>query len=156
MCGRPWPCPDAPPYVEKRDGQLLLHDPQALAIAKAVNRSNALGTFELNKDRIAHFKARSVEIAAARGLTPDDMVIVILNVNDRIGGQLAEALMPGYDWQSMRDRGEIPFARGLATRAPIQHLLDVFDPDAADTLRAFVGLAVVVIDYDVARIHHSE
>lgn len=153
VCERPWPCPDAPPWVESVNGQLVLHDPMALAVATTVNRANCRRTFELNRDRVTHFQARSVEIAAARGMRPDELVIMIINVNDPTGGQLTEKLMPGHDWQSIRDRGEIPFARGLVGRAGIQDILDVFDPDAAETLRTFDGLAVVVIDYGFASIH---
>ena len=142
--------PDAAVVYEK-DDQLFLDDPVAAAMIRAVGKHNCRNLFEINTDRIEHFKRRQVE----RGMTAEQIVIVLLNVDDVHGGEIANILMPNHDWQEIRDRGEIPVARGLATRAGIQSILDRFDTDAADKLRDMTKLAVVVVDYGVAEIFEA-
>ena len=134
--------------VRKIGGQLVLDDPAAVTIVNAVEKHNCRNTLELNADRVVHFKRRVVE----RGLTAANAVIVLLNVDDVHGGPLAEILMPGFNWQEIRDRGEIPFARGLAVREGIQEALQLFDKEAADKLRKMTDLAVVVMDHGVAEV----
>ena len=113
--------------VREIDGQLVLDDPDAVAVIHAVEKHNCRNTFEMNADRVAHFKRRLAE----RDMTADQAVIVLLNVDDVHGGPLADALMPGHNWQEIRDRGELPFARGLAMREGIQEALGTFDKEAA-------------------------
>jgi hypothetical protein len=132
--------------VREIDGQLVLDDPDAVAVIRAVEKHNCRNTLELNADRVAHFKKRLAE----RGMTADQAVIVLLNVDDVHGGPLADALMPGFNWQEIRDRGEIPFARGLAMREGIQEALGTFDEEAAAKLRDMTDVAVVVVDRGVA------
>ena len=79
---------------------------------RAVGKHNCINTLKMNADRVEDFKER----VAIRGLANADVVIVVMNVNDHNGAMLADALMPGHDWQAIRDRGETPFARGLARR----------------------------------------
>lgn len=134
--------------VREINGQLVLDDPMAVTIIKAIEKHNCRNTFELNADRVTHFKQR----LADRGLSASDVVIVLLNVDDVHGGQLAEAMMPGHNWQEIRDRGEVPFARGLAMRAGIQEVLGTFDKEAATKLQEMTDVAVVVVDYGVAEI----
>lgn len=134
--------------VREISGQLVLDDPDAVAVMRAVGKHNCRGTLEINADRVEHFKHRLAE----RGLSPTEAVIVLLNVDDPNGGQIAEALMPGHNWQEYRDRGEVPFARGLAMREGIEGTLDIFDKEAADKLREMMVAAVVVVDHGVAEI----
>lgn len=134
--------------VREIDGQIVLDDPMAVAMISAVGKHNCRATLEANADRVAHFKQR----LADRGMTAAEAVIVLLNVDDANGAVLAEALMPGYNWQEIRDRGEVPFARGLAMREGIQEALSTLDPDAAVKLRGMTEVAVVVVDYQVAEV----
>ncbi len=134
--------------VREVDGQLVLDDPVAVAVISAVEKHNCRNTLELNADRVEHFKRRLSE----RGMTADQAVIVLLNVDDVHGGPLADVLMPSQNWQEIRDRGEIPFARGLAMRDGIQKVLDTFDKDAATKLKSMTDVAVVVIDHGVAEV----
>lgn len=134
--------------VREVSGQLVLDDPEAVAVIDAVNRLNCKNTLELNADRVAHFKNRLVE----RGMTPDQAVIVLLNVDDVHGGPLADVLMPGQNWQEIRDKGEVPFARGLAMRDGIQEALGAFDKDAAKRLKKMTKVSVVVVDHGVAEV----
>ncbi len=134
--------------VREIDGQMVLDDPDAVAIIQAVGKYNCRNTLELNADRVAHFKNRISE----RGLTASDVVIVLLNVDDVHGGPLADTLMPGCNWQEIRDRGEVPFARGLAGRDGIQEVLNAFDQEAGKKLQDMSGVAVVVVDHGVVEV----
>ena len=134
--------------VREIDGQLVLDDPDARAVIGAVSKHNCKNTLEINADRVTHFKQRLAE----RGMTAKQAVIVLLNVDDIHGGPLADILMPGYNWQEIRDRGEVPFARGLAMRDGIQEALGAFDKDAAKKLKKMAEVAVVVVDHGVAEV----
>jgi hypothetical protein len=134
--------------VREINGQLVLDDPQAVAIIGAISKANCRRTLDMNMDRVAHFKRRAIE----RNMVSAEVVIVILNVDDVHGGMLAEVLMPGTNWQEFRDRGQTPFARGLATREGIQEILETFDREAAAKLRTMADLAVVVVDFGVAEV----
>lgn len=131
--------------VHEINGQLVLVDPEAAAMIMAVEKYNCRSTLVANFGRVFHFKRRIAEI----GMSPKDAVIVVLNVDDPHGGPLADVLMPGFDWQSIRDRGEVPFARGLAGRDGIQEVVDKLDRETGDELRSIQGTAVVVMDHGV-------
>jgi hypothetical protein len=134
--------------VREVNGQLVLDDPVAVGVITAVGKVNCRYTLELNADRVRYFKARLSE----RGMTAQQAVIVLLNVDDPHGGPLADDLIPGHNWQEIRDRGEAPFARGLAMRDDIQEALDAFDNVAASKLKGMTDLAVVVVDHGVAEV----
>ncbi len=134
--------------VRKDNGEIVLVDPEVIAVIGAVGKYNCKNTLEINSDRVDHFKQRLTE----RGMTADEAVIVLLNVDDVHGGPLADVLMPGHDWQEIRDRGEVPFARGLAVRNGIQQALGIFDEDAAMKLKGMTEVAVVVVDHGVAEV----
>jgi len=141
--------PDQPSAVVRKVGeQYVLDDPIAVQVARAVEKYNCRRTFDLHAERVAHFKTRLAE----RGLNPQDTVITLVNVDDPHGSLLAHALMPGHDWQEYRDRGETPFARGLASREGMQAFLEEIDEEAASKLRDMTDAAVVVVDYGVAEI----
>jgi hypothetical protein len=134
--------------IEEIDGKLVLIDPHAAAIIDMVNKYNCKNLFDLNAERIEYFKNRINE----KGLTPQDVVITCINVNDPNGKVIAGILMPDYDWQAILDQEQTPVARGLAQRDGIQGILEVFDIEAAKKLKETEGVAVVVIDYGVAEI----
>ena len=118
------------------------------AITRAIGKRKCHHTLKINADRVVYFKQRLEE----RGMTASNAVIVFVNVDDVNGGPLANKLMPGTNWQKIRDRDEIPFAQGLATREGIQENLDLFDQEAAKKLRDMTDVAVVVVDYSVAEV----
>ncbi len=135
--------------VREIDGQLVLDDSAAFAMFQAVGKHNCQNTLNLQLDRVAHFKER----AAIRGLTAEEVVITLINVDDPHGAPLAEMLMPNHNWQVYRDANEVPFARGLSEREGIQLVLETFDPQAAEKLKNMIELAVVVVDHGVAEIY---
>lgn len=134
--------------VREIGGQLVLEDPIAYAMICAVNKHNCKNTYDLNSDRIEYFKKRITE----KGLSPDNVVVVVINVDDVNGGPVADILMPDFNWQEIRDRGETPFARGLASRDGMQKILQAFDDEAAYKLDKAIDVAVVVIDHQVAEV----
>lgn len=139
-------------YVTEVDGQVVLVDPMACAMIDAIsqhNKSLCRSTLEAQMDRVQHFLKRIREM----NRLPCEVVIVLLNVDDSTGGMVADILMPGYDWQQFRDRGEIPFARGLAGREGLQRVLDELDPPEGQKLReAWAVNAVVVMDHGQAEV----
>ena len=116
-----------------------------------IGKHNCRNTFEMNARCIGRCKKRLIEL----GLAASYAVIVLVNVNDVHGGQIADALIPGMNWQEIRDRGETPFARGLAIREGIQKTLDTFDQEAATTLRGMTGVVAVVVDHGVAEVFQA-
>lgn len=119
-------------FIHTQNGQHVIVDPDAVAVAKVLSKHNCQTMLDANAERVAHFKRRITE----RGESGTDIVIVLIDPGDEHGGPIADVLMPGYDWQAIRDRGEAPVARGLARREPITEMVSMFDVDAATKLRA--------------------
>lgn len=134
------------------NGQLVLDDPTAVGMIRAVDKYNCLGTLKTQRERVQHFVNRMQVLERS----PEDVVIVLINVDDIHGRDLAEALMPSHDWQQYRSKGEVPYARGLAERAGIQDALKLFDHDAAEKLKKHKGIAVVVVDFNTAEVFNPE
>ena len=130
-----------PPFV---DASGTLIDPAAAAVVRAIERENVRRlVVSTQLDRVVYFEARIRD----RGLTPDQWLIVILNVDDANGAALADVLMPGHDWSAIRATGQVPFARGLASRPAIQETLT--DTPAGAELSAIEGVAVLAMDRGV-------
>lgn len=129
--------------VREINGQIVLIDPIGCAVARAVAKHHCKNTLDAQAERVRHFASRVEEL----NVTPEVVVIVLINVDDVHGRDLAEMLMPNNDWQPYRDRGEVPFARGLAVREPIQQYLNSVDEEAGKKLADRVGLSVVVVDH---------
>lgn len=141
---------DAPMAVIKEiNGQIVLDDPQAIAIINVMNKKNCENSLVLNLDRIKHFKQRMVELKK----TPQEVVVVIISVDDVNGEEIAEALMPNQNWQEFRDKGEKPFARGLADRKFMQEILEVIDKETAQKAKTIIGTMVIVVDFGVVEVY---
>lgn len=130
------------------NGQLVLDDPVAVAVIRAVARANCVTSLRDHHERIEHFQRRVSEL----GLSPQEVIIVVINVDDRLGGPLADALMPNTNRAAFRARGEIPYALGLAERAGIEATFGLLDPEIVTRLTAIPGLAIVVVDYGVVAV----
>jgi len=132
--------------IREIDGQLVLDDPDALAVMQAVERENLRrlisGVPEM-RDRVRHFAGR---IHDPHGDDGTRWTIVMLCVDDPNGAKLADLLMPGHDWDAIRARGEVPWARGLADRATFQEMFDSVAPEVGKALRAIDGIAVIAAD----------
>ena len=116
--------------------------PEQLAMTQA-----ALNFFDANAERMKYFKDRAVEL----GRTGHDSVITLINVDCPAGGVLAEALMPGHNWQRFRDIGEVPVARGLVPKDGVLAFLGATGFTTAEReLREANKLMFVVLDSEVA------
>jgi hypothetical protein len=135
-------------YVTVIDGKTVLVDPVAYAFMQAVNKANCENTYLAQIERLQHFKNRISE----KGLDPKTVVINLINVDAPYGGEIAEALMPGYDWQQHRDKGEIPFARGLAMREGMIEIIALIDKEVAEKIRNMEEVPVIVVDHSVVEI----
>jgi hypothetical protein len=135
-----------------REGQAVLVDPVGFAVVQAVERHNCRLLLEANAERVQHFVGR----VAALGRSSSDTVIVLLDVDDPAGSALADVLMPGHDWQAIRDQGMKPIARGLAGREGIQEALDSIDSEAGKVLSSMEALAVVVVANGVGAVFSAQ
>ncbi|MCL1840019.1 hypothetical protein FWF89_03470 [Candidatus Saccharibacteria bacterium] len=134
-------------YVEEVDGEIVLHDPQAMALFRAFAKDQCRRKIiEFQSDRIDHFKNR----AATLGQGPKAVVIGIFNVDDEYGGLIANQLMPGFNWQEIRDKGETPYARGLVDYGWIADVLEKLDKESHQALIDSKELCVVVVDDTIA------
>jgi hypothetical protein len=122
-------------------------------IAVGVSARNGCDhTYLINEDRIDYFQSRVAEL----GKNPAAVVVVVINVDEPsgFGRNLAESLMPGADWQSMRDLGQVPFARGLAERAGIAEAIGkFFNPAVAEAVREYSGVPVIVVDHGIIAVY---
>jgi hypothetical protein len=86
--------------------------------------------FDVNRPRLEELAAR----ALAKGHTCRTCVIVCIEV-DSNWRELVDTLMPGHDWQPLRDAGDVPTARGSVGRAGLVELLSLLVPDIAQALK---------------------
>lgn len=138
--------------VEEVDGQLVLIDPAAEGVIAAVESYNrnqrhmAVGDRVMAQaERVQHFVNRAKE----RGDMAKDVCIVIISAIDPIGEDLAKHLVPECDWQAIIDRGEIPYARGLAGAEGMLALVELHNPAQAGLMKRMMEddvLAVVAVD----------
>lgn len=87
--------------------------------------------WEANRGRLSELAAR----AGAKGHAAKDILIVCIDV-DTSWRDVVDELMPGYDWQAYRDRGELPIARGSVMRAGFGDYLCAAVPDIAHLIRS--------------------
>lgn len=140
--------------VREIDGQLVLDDPDSIAVITAIERENVrqLIASPEQRDRIAHFVKRIAVRAPELGLQEHELTVVHLCVDDPNGAALADELMPGHDWNGIRAAGQVPYARWIAVRDGLQALLDEVFPGIAPTLREIPGIAVVAMDRGVVAV----
>lgn len=85
--------------------------------------------YDAERMRLAELAGR----AFTRGMTGTDFVMVAIQVDSDTWGDLVDHLMPGQDWQPIRDRGEEPIARGSADIIVAEYVSEVV-PGVAETL----------------------
>lgn len=96
---------------------------------------------DLNIERVEHFRRRALE----RGMAPSDTLILVIDGDDRLGALIAEPIMP-TDWQApYRAVGATPVARGLASRSPVNDMLDVHLPVVGAWMRQCHTAVVLVV-----------
>jgi hypothetical protein len=135
------------------DGTLVLDDPVALAVMRVLDRRNCRQRLVDHAEAIIRFRQRIED----RGMSAATAIIVLVCADSNLGPELADVLgMPeGWD-QPFREKGELPFARGIAHRAGMQDILDQIDPDAGNQLRNAPGLCVLVVDFNTFEVFEIE
>jgi hypothetical protein len=86
--------------------------------------------YQDSKDRLEHMAFRAIK----KGLRRDEFIMVAIDVDDSSWTEVVDLLMPGYNWQEIRDRGEKPIARGSAMAAPLLKYLGAVVPDIETAL----------------------
>ncbi|HKR81995.1 MAG TPA: hypothetical protein VJR27_03265 [Candidatus Saccharimonadales bacterium] len=115
-------------FLAGSDGPIVPDPNKAAYNERELTKSQSAMDFFLgNAERMIHFKRRAEEL----GRSGEDTVITLINVDDPVGKILADRLMPGQDWQSYRDAGETPVARGLASKSGIPQFLETAGYNAA-------------------------
>lgn len=118
-------------------------------IFNEIDTRNCKHTLDIQRDRVKHFKNRIKELDHS----PQNVVIVLANVDTPDGEYIAEMTMPNHNWQQYRDNGEIPFARGLCDRSGIELFLHNFGYyDEEKILKECQGTGIVVIDHGTAKV----
>lgn len=77
--------------------------------------------FDENKDRLAQLAYRATKL----GVRLADFLVVCIEVDDPAWTGLVDHFMPNYDWQSIRNRGEKPIARGTVSNDLTELLANV-------------------------------
>ena len=137
--------------IREVGGQLVLDDPDALAVVRAVEREN-IRRFLIRPEVLERIRYFAGRIRDPNGDDGTRLMIVWLCVDDPNGAALADHLMPGHDWNAIRARGEVPFARGLVTRDGIQAMLDEAAPRAGAELQLIEGIAVLAVDHGIVTV----
>ncbi len=135
------------PYID-RNG--VLRDPHALAVIHAVERENCRRIL-VNEfmEPLQRFAMRMRE----RGLTMAQAMLVSFNVDEPVGAAFADEMMPGYAWDEIRAKGQVPYARGIAMRDGLQEVLDANFPHAGASLRAITeDVAILVADRGIVTV----
>lgn len=113
----------------------------------------AMEFFQNNAEAVVRFRQRAEEL----GRSGVDTVIALINVDDEIGGVLADALMPGHNWQAYRDAGQEPIAQGLALKDGIPEFLESYGHmNSGALLRDSSDLKVLVVDSGVSLLIDSD
>ncbi len=142
---------DSPEYIFGRDGVLVGQDLDALSADELQAIQSCASFLLINANHILRFTNRVTELGRS-GL---DTVITLIDVDEPSGkgGLVAELLMPGHNWQQYRDRGEVPIARGLASKDGFPEILtELGYANAARHLSGTDELSVVVLHAGTAQV----
>lgn len=124
--------------VVRDDGSLVLEDPQAEGVLRAVqNHNHSLAVseceryFRLHEERLQAFASR-VLLRESQ----DRDVVVCISADDPKDALMLDVAMPGHDWDEYRKRGEVPFGRGILPRdAVLSMCAQLFDEREFSELR---------------------
>ena len=82
--------------------------------------------FAVQTPRLAHLAYQTLR----RGYTPNDIMVVCIEVDDPEWTLLVQHLMPDYDWEKVRKTGQKPLARGIVAMA-LRDYLSAIVPSVA-------------------------
>jgi hypothetical protein len=116
--------------------------------------------FQMNKARLEKLAFNAIK----RGESNTDFVLVAIDVDDNNWSALVESLMPGYDWNQIRDKGLKPVARGTVGVEVIDYIgkkipsvVSVFNSSPPqDVYRCIVMASGGASIYNIKSEPHSE
>lgn len=138
-------------YFTGENGETIGPDVDDLTDPQRESLNACMDFFDSNAERVNYYVGRVGEL----GRSGADTVITLIDVDDPTGhGRLlADTLMPGHNWQEHRNKGEIPVARGLATKDGFPDLLAALGyNDAARELIGTDNLQVVLLHAGIVQI----
>jgi len=92
-----------------------------------------------DRDRMTQLFKRAEQKTAE---TSEQQCVVCIDVDDPAWTELVNKLMPGFNWDEIRARGEKPVARGVVPLEPIAHVVDQCYPAAGEAPLDRVNLFV--------------
>lgn len=95
--------------------------------------------FEQNKHRLE----RMAFNATQKGLDPSEFVVVAIDVDDQSWTDLVDYLMPNYNWDEIRARGEKPVARGTVLKEITNYIIEVV-PDVKPVVESVLPSGVIM------------
>ena len=119
-------------YFAEENDEMILRDPAVAGLMRAVAENDCSLFFQANADRVEHFRRRLQE----RGLSPKEHCMVVADVDDEFGRLIADATMPGHDWNQYYIQSMKPVARGLVDRVWLEGVIEAFDKNAAEQCAA--------------------
>lgn len=128
--------------------KILEDEAEKKKLAKAVGKYNCRDTAKAHFPLIQKYVGKMQQ----QGLKAKSAGILIANVNYPVGKKLADMFMPGYDWQKIRNRGEVPYACSVVLREGFTENLSMFDVEAGEKLRTMEDIPVIVFDHDTVEV----
>jgi hypothetical protein len=106
-------------------------------------------TFLSQSSEILRFR----KIIKDKGIDPNSVLIVFINVDSDAGKKIANSFMPGHDWSEFRDKGEIPFMKGIADGSLRNAVTGSFDQEFPfNHIENIEDIPIVVIEQCGAQI----
>lgn len=96
---------------------------------------------DMNLHHVLYFKMLMEE----QELSPDKVVIVVADYDDKYGRRFAKMILPGFNWQAFKDQGGEPLALGLACRKKASKEIKRINPQLLFDLAGVKETPVVVI-----------
>lgn len=128
--------------IVERNGQLVLEDPQAEAVFGAIERLNFF-QLQPKADML-----RLLDRAAVKSIGLEPHCVIVIDVDHGNWRWLVDMLMPGYNWDAHRKRGETPVARGAVPvdliRRPIETLSGALPAEAFVAVFGVGGISVLL------------
>jgi hypothetical protein len=99
-------------------------------VERKTSKDNREEFFQLNKIQLERIAFNAIN----KGNNTKDFIVIAIDVDDKYWTELVEYLIPGYDWNQFRRKGERPVARGFVDSSITEYLEKVV-PDLAPALK---------------------
>lgn len=89
--------------------------------------------FQQNHARLEQLAYRAVN---ELNLAPYSVFVICIDVDDPAWTELVDQLMPGFNWQQIRDKGQKPIARGIVEAQSTIEYIGETVPDIQNAVSA--------------------